>query len=109
MADWSFLTNHGLVLTYVGRHPDSTGRGLPWRSGSPNEPSAALWPTFRPRGIWSQNGWGDATVTGSTPLNRWGTWENAVSPSESCSPYSGATRKVPRKLNHWRYCPPAVQ
>src|SRR5438046_2293708 len=22
---WSFLTNHGLVLTYVGRNPDSTG------------------------------------------------------------------------------------
>jgi DNA-binding transcriptional ArsR family regulator len=25
MADWSFLTNHGLVLVYVGRQPDSTG------------------------------------------------------------------------------------
>lgn len=25
MATWSFLTNHGLVLTYIGRHPDSTG------------------------------------------------------------------------------------
>ncbi|HVC35759.1 MAG TPA: winged helix-turn-helix domain-containing protein [Chloroflexota bacterium] len=28
MAAWSFLTNHGLVLTYVGRHPDSTGREI---------------------------------------------------------------------------------
>jgi DNA-binding IclR family transcriptional regulator len=28
MADWSFLTNHGLVLTYIGRHPDSTGREI---------------------------------------------------------------------------------
>src|SRR5262252_2730200 len=26
--DWSFLTNHGLVLTYLGRHPDSTGREI---------------------------------------------------------------------------------
>ena len=25
MEAWKFLTNHGLVLTYVGRHPDSTG------------------------------------------------------------------------------------
>ena len=25
MARWSFLTNYGLVLTYIGRHPDSTG------------------------------------------------------------------------------------
>ena len=28
MAAWSFLTNHGLVLTHVGRHPDSTGREI---------------------------------------------------------------------------------
>ena len=26
--DWSFLTNHGLVLIYIGRHPDSTGREI---------------------------------------------------------------------------------
>ncbi len=25
MSSWSFLTNHGLVLTYIGRYPDSTG------------------------------------------------------------------------------------
>ncbi len=25
MASWSFLTNHGLVLTFLGRYPDSTG------------------------------------------------------------------------------------
>ncbi len=25
MASWSFLTNHGLVLTYIGRYRDSTG------------------------------------------------------------------------------------
>lgn len=25
MATWSFLTNHGLVLTFIGGHPDSTG------------------------------------------------------------------------------------
>ena len=25
MTSWSFLTNHGLVLTYIGRYPDSTG------------------------------------------------------------------------------------
>ncbi len=25
MTSWSFLTNRGLVLTYIGRHPDSTG------------------------------------------------------------------------------------
>jgi hypothetical protein len=25
MASWRFLTNHGLVLTYLGRHPDTTG------------------------------------------------------------------------------------
>jgi hypothetical protein len=25
VAQWGFLTNHGLVLTYVGRHPDSLG------------------------------------------------------------------------------------
>jgi hypothetical protein len=28
MASWSFLTNHGLVLTYIGRYPDSTGLAL---------------------------------------------------------------------------------
>ena len=28
MADWRFLTNHGLVLTYIGHHPDSTGREI---------------------------------------------------------------------------------
>lgn len=25
MAPWSFLTNYGLVLTYIGHYPDSTG------------------------------------------------------------------------------------
>ena len=25
VAKWSFLTNHALVLTHVGRQPDSTG------------------------------------------------------------------------------------
>jgi len=25
MASWSFLTNHALVLIYIGRRPDSTG------------------------------------------------------------------------------------
>jgi len=25
MAEWAFLTNHGLVLTWLGKHPDSTG------------------------------------------------------------------------------------
>jgi DNA-binding MarR family transcriptional regulator len=25
MASWSFLTNHGLVLTLIGHYPDSTG------------------------------------------------------------------------------------
>lgn len=28
MASWSFLTNHGLVLTYLGRYPDSTGLSI---------------------------------------------------------------------------------
>lgn len=28
MAEWSFLTNYGSVLTYIGRHPDSTGREI---------------------------------------------------------------------------------
>ncbi len=25
LASWNFLTNHGLVLTYLGGHPESTG------------------------------------------------------------------------------------
>ena len=25
MASWSYLTNHALVLTHIGRRPDSTG------------------------------------------------------------------------------------
>jgi DNA-binding transcriptional ArsR family regulator len=28
MPEWSFLTNYGLVLAYIGRHPDSTGREI---------------------------------------------------------------------------------
>lgn len=28
MGSWSFLTNHGLVLTYIGRYPDSTGLAI---------------------------------------------------------------------------------
>jgi hypothetical protein len=28
MAHWRFLTNHGLVLTYIGRHPDSTALAI---------------------------------------------------------------------------------
>lgn len=28
MASWSFLTNHGLVLTYIGCYPDSTGLAI---------------------------------------------------------------------------------
>lgn len=28
MGAWSFLTNHGLVLTYIGRYPDSTGLAI---------------------------------------------------------------------------------
>lgn len=25
MAEWTFLTNHGLVLSFVGSHPECTG------------------------------------------------------------------------------------
>jgi predicted ArsR family transcriptional regulator len=25
MAEWAFLTNHGLVLTWLGKNPESTG------------------------------------------------------------------------------------
>ena len=28
MSSWNFLTNHGLVLTYIGRYPDSTGLAI---------------------------------------------------------------------------------
>jgi DNA-binding Lrp family transcriptional regulator len=28
MADWSFITNHGLVLAAIARHPRSTAREL---------------------------------------------------------------------------------
>src|SRR3990172_1886 len=28
MGSWSFLTNHGLLLTYIGRYPDSTGLAI---------------------------------------------------------------------------------
>ena len=28
MAEWTFLTNHGLVLSYVARHPRITARDL---------------------------------------------------------------------------------
>src|SRR5262245_38060109 len=33
MSDRSFLTNHGLVLTVVGRHPDGTGREIAAAAG----------------------------------------------------------------------------
>ncbi len=28
MAEWSFITNHGLVLATIARHPQSTGREI---------------------------------------------------------------------------------
>jgi DNA-binding transcriptional ArsR family regulator len=28
MTHWSFLSNYGLVLAYIGRYPDSTGREI---------------------------------------------------------------------------------
>ena len=28
MSQWRFLTNYGLVLAYIGRDPDSTGRQI---------------------------------------------------------------------------------
>ena len=28
MPEWTFLTNYGLILAYVGHHPDSTGREM---------------------------------------------------------------------------------
>jgi predicted transcriptional regulator len=28
MAEWSFLSNHGLVLAFIGQHPDSTGKEI---------------------------------------------------------------------------------
>ena len=28
MGEWTFITNHGLVLTYVAKHPHSTGREI---------------------------------------------------------------------------------
>lgn len=28
MASWSFLSNHGLILAYIGRYPDSTGLAI---------------------------------------------------------------------------------
>ena len=28
MPQWSFITNHGLVLAYIARHPQSTARAI---------------------------------------------------------------------------------
>ena len=28
MAEWTFITNHGLVLSYIARHPRSTAREI---------------------------------------------------------------------------------
>lgn len=28
MAKWTFITNHGLVLVYIARHPRSTARDI---------------------------------------------------------------------------------
>lgn len=28
MAGWTFITNHGLVLSYIARHPTSTAREI---------------------------------------------------------------------------------
>lgn len=33
MAGWTFLTNHGLVLTYVGTHPECTGLEIAFAVG----------------------------------------------------------------------------
>ncbi len=33
MTTWNFLTNYGLVLTYVGRHPECTGLEIAQASG----------------------------------------------------------------------------
>ena len=26
MAQWTFITNHGIVLAYIAKHPESTAR-----------------------------------------------------------------------------------
>ena len=28
MSEWTFITNHGLVLTYIAKHPQSTARDI---------------------------------------------------------------------------------
>ena len=28
MAKWTFITNHGLVLAYIAKHPQSTARAI---------------------------------------------------------------------------------
>ena len=28
MTEWTFVTNHGLVLAYVAKHPESTARAI---------------------------------------------------------------------------------
>jgi DNA-binding MarR family transcriptional regulator len=28
MGEWTFITNHGLILTYLARHPQSTAREI---------------------------------------------------------------------------------
>lgn len=33
MAKWAFITNHGLVLSYIARHPQSTAREIAQAAG----------------------------------------------------------------------------
>lgn len=42
LRSWSFLTNHALVLVYVGRHPESTGLEIAQAAGITERATRAI-------------------------------------------------------------------
>ncbi len=80
-AGWSFLTNHGLVLTFIGGHPESTGREIAAAAGITERAARTILTDIEAGGYIVREKFGRRNryrVDTSLPLRLWGSRDVTV-------------------------------
>ena len=81
MATWNFLTNHALVLVYIGGHPESTGLGIAQAVGITERAVRKIVTELRAGGYINQEKVGRRNryrINAALPLWHWGEREVTV-------------------------------
>ena len=74
-AAWKFLTNHGLVLMFVGEHPESIGLEIAAAAGITERAARAILTDLEAEGYIAREKFGRRNryrVDTSLPLRQWG-------------------------------------